>query len=416
MVEKRMREFGLIRWLESRVEVVFHCAIEFKIFLSWCCLLGDKPRKNKGAENYKVSPVAMQLALHTRNKSGFINGNASKTHASVAGFNSKVPDGDWLGHPSDQVLSVLKDKIKDLNQTKSGPYEICHKAKKTREPFPIIDHKSSGLGDLDVWGLRSDDPYNDEGDSAVGSNKTTPNNSTNCPRVNIVNEAAKDQTNMQTDNTYIAGLLGSTSSRKDNEDTRYATETGVSEGMPGTILSDDEYESEGEDVGYFGQLFESPELAVGQNVRRSSKKSSMPSKEGIDYEETFSPVMKIVTIRCILSIADNNKWPLFQLDINNAFLYGELEEDVYMSIPEGYSDKDDKRVCKLVKSLYGLKQAPRKWNEKLTYVLIDNGFVQSLNDFSLFMKNDNDVMLILLVYVDDIIVTGNNVDEINKFK
>ncbi|GKB02143.1 ribonuclease H-like domain-containing protein [Tanacetum coccineum] len=105
---------------------------------------------------------------------------------------------------------------------------------------------------------------------------------------------------------------------------------------------------------------------------------------------------------------------MFQLDINNAFLYGKLVKDVYMSIPEGYSDKDDKRVCKLVKSLYGLKQDPRKWIEKLTSVLIDNGFVQSPNNFSLVVKNDKGIMLILLVYVDDIIVTGNNIDEINK--
>ncbi|GJQ93957.1 putative RNA-directed DNA polymerase [Tanacetum coccineum] len=139
-------------------------------------------------------------------------------------------------------------------------------------------------------------------------------------------------------------------------------------------------------------------------------------KEGIDYDETFSPVVKIVTVRCVLSIAIKNKWSLFQLDINNAFLYGDLEEEVYMNLPEGFCDKNEKKVCKLVKSLYGLKQAPRKWNEKLSSILFENGFVQSANDFSLFIKHDQGVILILLVYVDDIIVTGNNVDEINKFK
>jgi hypothetical protein len=87
-----------------------------------------------------------------------------------------------------------------------------------------------------------------------------------------------------------------------------------------------------------------------------------------------------------------------------------------MKLPEGYFPKDDTRVCRLKKSLYGLKQAPRQWNAKLTAVLIENGFSQSKSDYSLFTKSDNDVFLALLVYVDDIIITGNSVTEIEKFK
>ncbi|KAJ0890287.1 putative RNA-directed DNA polymerase [Helianthus annuus] len=114
-------------------------------------------------------------------------------------------------------------------------------------------------------------------------------------------------------------------------------------------------------------------------------------REGIDFGETFSPVVKMVTVRIVLKLAVNNGWPLYQLDVNNAFLYGSLSEDVYMTLPQGYFNNEKTKVCKLVKSLYGLKQAPRQWNEKLTSVLVDMGFVQSLCDYSLFVMCKNDV-------------------------
>ncbi|XP_035842124.1 uncharacterized protein LOC110922450 [Helianthus annuus] len=139
-------------------------------------------------------------------------------------------------------------------------------------------------------------------------------------------------------------------------------------------------------------------------------------REGIDFSETFSPVVKMVSIRCVVCLAVKNKWPMFQLDINNAFLYGSLSEDVYMSLPPGYYSKEETKVCKLVKSLYGLKQAPRKWNEKLTEVLEKIGFKQSLCDHSLFILCKDFVVVILLVYVDDIVLAGNDVNEMGKVK
>ncbi|KAJ9538263.1 LOW QUALITY PROTEIN: hypothetical protein OSB04_030996 [Centaurea solstitialis] len=134
-------------------------------------------------------------------------------------------------------------------------------------------------------------------------------------------------------------------------------------------------------------------------------------REGLDYEETFSPVVKMVTVRCLIAIAVQNSWPLFQLDINNAFLYGDLNEEVYMSLPEGIILL---MIQELIKSLYGLKQAPRQWYEKLSNCLIEFGFVQNPSDYSLFTLSRNKVFLALLVYVDDIVITGNNHTEIHK--
>nr|GEU62915.1 ribonuclease H-like domain-containing protein [Tanacetum cinerariifolium] len=139
-------------------------------------------------------------------------------------------------------------------------------------------------------------------------------------------------------------------------------------------------------------------------------------KEGIDFDETFSPVVKIVTVRCVINLAVQNNWSICQLDVNNAFLYGDLDETVYMTLPEGYFNPGDNRVCRLKKSLYGLKQAPKQWNAKLTQPLVEHGFNQSKSDYSLFTKSLNGKFIALLIYVDDIIITGNNSSEIEKLK
>ncbi|GKB34825.1 ribonuclease H-like domain-containing protein [Tanacetum coccineum] len=115
-------------------------------------------------------------------------------------------------------------------------------------------------------------------------------------------------------------------------------------------------------------------------------------------------------------VAVSNSWPLYQLDVNNAFLYGDLIEEVYRTLPLGFGDNNDNKVCKLNKSLYGLKQAPRQWNAKLTAALIEHGFVQSKFDYSLFIKESDSVFVALLVYVDDIVITGNCKTSIELFK
>ncbi|GJV27384.1 ribonuclease H-like domain-containing protein [Tanacetum coccineum] len=115
-------------------------------------------------------------------------------------------------------------------------------------------------------------------------------------------------------------------------------------------------------------------------------------------------------------LAVQQDWKLFQMDVNNAFLYGTLNEEVYMLPPPGFFKENKNKVCKLKKSLYGLKQAPRQWNHKLAKVLFEAGFVQSKNDHSLYIKKEGETCLYLLVYVDDLVLTGNFEVEMNKFK
>ncbi|GJV05578.1 ribonuclease H-like domain-containing protein [Tanacetum coccineum] len=120
-------------------------------------------------------------------------------------------------------------------------------------------------------------------------------------------------------------------------------------------------------------------------------------------------------IRCLINLFVQNAWTLFQMDVNNAFLYGDLHKTVYMALPPGYFSKNKTRVCKLNKSLYELKHAPRQWNANLTSALIEYDFVQSKSDYSNFTKKFGDVFIALLVYVDDIIITRNNLHEITKY-
>jgi hypothetical protein len=129
---------------------------------------------------------------------------------------------------------------------------------------------------------------------------------------------------------------------------------------------------------------------------------------GLDYGDTFSPVVKPATVRLVLALAAHFNWPLRQLDVKNAFLHGILQEEVYMSQPPGFEDVlHPQLVCKLHKSLYGLKQAPRAWNDRFTQFLPSLGFATTYSDSSLFFKHVGPNIVMLLLYVDDIIITGS---------
>lgn len=127
----------------------------------------------------------------------------------------------------------------------------------------------------------------------------------------------------------------------------------------------------------------------------------------INATTTFSPIVKPVTIRTVLSIVVQHRWCIRQLDVNIAFLYGSLKEDVFMIQPPGFVDSIlPSYICKLNKFIYGLKQALHAWYEELSSFLLTLGFQQSKLDPSLFIYSKNGITLFLLVYVDDLII-GN---------
>lgn len=138
--------------------------------------------------------------------------------------------------------------------------------------------------------------------------------------------------------------------------------------------------------------------------------------EGEDFTQTFSPVAKLATVRVLIAVATMKNWPLSQLDVNNAFLHGFLDEEVYMTPPPGYSKAKHGEVCKLRKSLYGLKQAPRQWNKELSKFLHSQGFQQSKQDYSLYTRRQDGEFLALLVYVDDILLTGTSTSQMDAIK
>ena len=139
---------------------------------------------------------------------------------------------------------------------------------------------------------------------------------------------------------------------------------------------------------------------------------------GLDYTEVFASIVRLDIIRIILAIATQYGWIVFHLDVKNAFLHGELKEDIYVQQPTGFVKKEEEdKVYKLKKALYGLKQAPRTWYNKIEAYFVCNGFDKCLYEHTLFTKsNEGGKILIVSLYVNDLIYTRNDWSMCDEFR
>ena len=136
--------------------------------------------------------------------------------------------------------------------------------------------------------------------------------------------------------------------------------------------------------------------------------------QGVDYDETFSPVAMLKSIRIVLAIAAYFDYEIWQMDVKTAFLNGNLYEDVYMTQPKGFVDPQSaKKICKLQKSVYALKQASWSWNIRFDEVLKALGFVKNEEEPCVYKKISGSALVFLILYVDDILLIGNDIPCLN---
>ncbi|GJT63230.1 ribonuclease H-like domain-containing protein [Tanacetum coccineum] len=301
-----------------------------------------------------------------------------------------------------------------------------NQAKQTREPFPFSDHVSTELGELvhlDLWGpykvtsregiptsvLNGKSPYDQVYNKPLSLKHLR---SFGClAYATIQNNHGKFESRSEKDVKFFEDIFpfkqkSSTRIDKSVQDVDHLNffNFNTLDDLP--KMPNDEERRNPSPIRHDDFASENESFAADEDKNNNS--------EGNGLHDQIRIILS--TVRCLINLVIQSGWSLFQIDINNAFVYGDLEEIVYMTLPPGYFPAKKTKVCKLNKSLYGLKHAPRKWNAKLTAALLENNFMQSKSDYSLFTKSFGDVFIALLVYVDDIIITGNSLAKIEKVK
>ena len=146
-----------------------------------------------------------------------------------------------------------------------------------------------------------------------------------------------------------------------------------------------------------------------KNIRQRFVARGLSQKEAIEYEESFAPVARYTSIRSVLALITVIKWKIHQINVKTAFLNGVVEEEEYVEQPLGFETHDrESHVCRLKKSLYGLKQEPRTWYGRIDSILSSLGFTKSKEDSNLYYKVEDGNPVMLLLYVDDLFVTGTD--------
>jgi hypothetical protein len=167
-----------------------------------------------------------------------------------------------------------------------------------------------------------------------------------------------------------------------------------------------------------GVVYKVKKNAAGEVIKHKARliTKGYVQQPGMDFDEVFTPIARIESVR-LLALATHEGWPVHHMDVKSAFLNGELVEEVYVRQPPGFiiDDQEDK-VLRLDKALYELRQAPSAWNIKLDETLVALGFSHSMSEHAVYARGKGASRLLVGVYVDDLIITGNDVDEIAKFK